>query len=848
MRFGPLLPIIVVATLSLLPAAAFAATNSYRDSSTVPLGAALAAPVRTPPSTPPDSDVNACTSEPADPANPALGRVHNRFLWCRRSEFSIFKNDGSGAARMRYTAMGYGRDDGVRAITIFFRPDSVEAIGSRPPSPSQVLAFRLACDDTDPEDVCHPSAEVSGTLLQWDRDAVDGVWSTLTVSSDDPGPLFSGVRNHRWQLTGRSFGPDGPSELRDQPWHNFRCDSATYFRMGGERPKACVFTDVIPHLIYRTSDTRVKQVAEHIRDAQNSPLTTFPEFAAKSIPGKYFVGAGLHRLARDTPEYRDNRAVVAAACEKRGEFAGNGLPNPPGPGQDCDEYPFASTYEGAADDHVNFSVRAVDHGQNCSAGSLLGWYFTTDRILYDWLDEFYVEILDGPPGGGDPTDPPPDVPSGGGEEDVCAVIPPLPSPPRTPAGQLRINDVALTEGDSGAQDAVLTVSMSRPTGETVAVDYATGDGTATAPQDYQARSGRLVFGPDERIKRIVVPVNGDTAAEGDEAFYVRLSNASGGTIVDGEGQVVIRTDPEPSLKIDDVRIEEEDADVTFTASLTEANNTPVGAQFATADVTATAGADYDARSGRIDIPAGGTSAPIAIHVKEDFADEIDEEAFKVVLANVTNAGVADAEGVAVIRDDDRNGLFTCRATAARLGSAAYRVANPALHPCRDDVQPGALLDVGAGGLGVSLRTSATTDQTPNDLTGTKPAVGDRAVSHADATSITIRAGLNLIRLDAFVSDARVECTHPPDAPQLTSSSRVTLLSINGQPVISDSAPLTLPLVLATLRLNQTVRDAHGVVQRALVLDQLLGPDLVLGEAEAGWRGTDVHPNGHPCVV
>jgi hypothetical protein len=72
--------------------------------------------------------------------------------------------------------------------------------------------------------------------------------------------------------------------------------------------------------------------------------------------------------------------------------------------------------------------------------------------------------------------------------------------------------------------------------------------------------------------------------------------------------------------------------------------------------------------------------------------------------------------------------------------------------------------------------------------------------------------------------------------------------VGGVQIPVGSNPVTVPLVLATLKLNETVRGPNGVTQRAIVLDQLLGPDIVLGEARAGWRGAAVHPDGHPCVV
>ena len=68
----------------------------------------------------------------------------------------------------------------------------------------------------------------------------------------------------------------------------------------------------------------------------------------------------------------------------------------------------------------------------------------------------------------------------------------------------------------------------------VTLDYATADGTATAGQDYTATSGTLTFQAGESEKTIEVAVLDDSHDEGEETLTLRLSNASGGRLTDGE--------------------------------------------------------------------------------------------------------------------------------------------------------------------------------------------------------------------------------------------------------------------------------------------------------------------------
>jgi hypothetical protein len=89
--------------------------------------------------------------------------------------------------------------------------------------------------------------------------------------------------------------------------------------------------------------------------------------------------------------------------------------------------------------------------------------------------------------------------------------------------RIAITDVTVTEGNSGTADAVFTVTLGPSSGQVVTVQYATADGSATAPGDYLSRSGTLTFQPGETSKTIAVPVVGDTVGEPSEAFTVTLS-------------------------------------------------------------------------------------------------------------------------------------------------------------------------------------------------------------------------------------------------------------------------------------------------------------------------------------
>ena len=94
-----------------------------------------------------------------------------------------------------------------------------------------------------------------------------------------------------------------------------------------------------------------------------------------------------------------------------------------------------------------------------------------------------------------------------------------------------VADARAREGSDETID--FAVTLSRAASGTVAVAYATADGTATAGADYTARKGELTFVPGETAKTVAVPVLDDAHDEGEETFTLRLTAATGARIADG---------------------------------------------------------------------------------------------------------------------------------------------------------------------------------------------------------------------------------------------------------------------------------------------------------------------------
>jgi hypothetical protein len=165
--------------------------------------------------------------------------------------------------------------------------------------------------------------------------------------------------------------------------------------------------------------------------------------------------------------------------------------------------------------------------------------------------------------------------------------------------QLAIGDVTLTEPNTGTLNADLAVTLTDARSNGVTVNYATSNGTATAPADYTATSGTLTWASgDAATKHILVPVKADALDENDETFTVSLSANSHASIQDGSGLGTIQDDAAdvpPTISINDVSQNEGNSGTSsfgFTVSLSAPSGKTITANYGTADGTATAPSDY----------------------------------------------------------------------------------------------------------------------------------------------------------------------------------------------------------------------------------------------------------------
>ena len=229
-----------------------------------------------------------------------------------------------------------------------------------------------------------------------------------------------------------------------------------------------------------------------------------------------------------------------------------------------------------------------------------------------------------------------------------------PCPQRTSAVSFATGPLTVNESAGTA-----TITLYRAGNTPVSVAYSTGNGTASTSADYVPTSGIISFNFIEFMKTFTIPIVNDSLDEEEETITLTLSNpTNGATIVDPNPVTltIVDNDPPPSLTISDFGGTEGQAggsvDFVFNVNLSGPSAKTITVDYATSDITASAGNDYVATSGQLIFQPGETSKTVPVTVLGDGSFE-EDETFSLVLSNVVNAGSLDNAGTGTIVNDDK---------------------------------------------------------------------------------------------------------------------------------------------------------------------------------------------------
>jgi hypothetical protein len=246
---------------------------------------------------------------------------------------------------------------------------------------------------------------------------------------------------------------------------------------------------------------------------------------------------------------------------------------------------------------------------------------------------------------------------------------------------ISINDVTTTnESDT----AVFTISLSGSSGQTITVDYAINDATATVlgldysgtlvDDDSTTGDGTATFTAGDTEVTVTVTTNEDAADEVNETFTIDLTNAANATISGAQGTGTITDDDvTPTISVDDVTVTEGDTSGTtsavFTITLSAPSGNDVTVNYSVSDGTATT-SDSDFSSALTDDDAstsdgvatfaaavnddpanGDTTVQVTVLVNKDDTDEA-TETYSLNLSSASDATISGSTGTGTITTDD----------------------------------------------------------------------------------------------------------------------------------------------------------------------------------------------------
>ncbi len=345
---------------------------------------------------------------------------------------------------------------------------------------------------------------------------------------------------------------------------------------------------------------------------------------------------------------------------------------------------------------------------------------------------------------------------------------------------ISISDISFAEGNAGTTTFIFTVSVDGGgnAASNIGFTYNTANGTATAGTDYVAivgSTGTITAGTNSTS--VSVSVNGDTAVEANETFFVNLSAPVNATINDGQGQGTIQNDDSASISINDpTPINEGNSGVqtlTFTVSLGQSDpNNPITVGYLIS------GGNEDTDTGILTFAAGTTTLTqnITVTTNGDTLLEGDED-ITVTLNNAsTNANLVKAIGVSSFLNDDFASISINDPAPVAEGDAGPATINFTVSITQSDPSAAITVDyvISGGnenGTGNTLTFPAGTPTLTQTISVTT--TGDTAVEPNEPISVTLgNASLNAVISKAvgnssFTNDdtASISINDPASVPE-----------------------------------------------------------------------------------
>ncbi|MGW6197269.1 NucA/NucB deoxyribonuclease domain-containing protein [Kribbella sp. NPDC055110] len=323
-------------------------------------------------------------------SNNGPGRIYNHYQWCTWTEVDLYKYETinnktyeTGKVSYRLTVIGWGSKSTNEVVVRIYVDQAHSPERSKVTPGTTTLIARLSCDFVYGHEgdgaSCgsQPSSSQDAILADLDAGQMLEFKTTVplpTETTDNPDRKTGLNLRVKFEAT----NPANPGAIANLGTLQtvVRCDGS---QRSDFTPSACIFAGVVPTWSLSKADPVVDEVAKHIYDALNNPNSTAPPpnppGSNKIIPYNLTrtVDGNLNKAQRDRAVYQCSKWFPKQSDES------------------CDEYPFASTYEGTFNDpETNYSVKYITAKKNTDEGRLRGTWYHYDRILE--MDGFRVFV------------------------------------------------------------------------------------------------------------------------------------------------------------------------------------------------------------------------------------------------------------------------------------------------------------------------------------------------------------------------------------------------------------------------------------------------------------------------
>lgn len=370
------------------------------------------------------------------------------------------------------------------------------------------------------------------------------------------------------------------------------------------------------------------------------------------------------------------------------------------------------------------------------------------------------------------------------------------------------NDPPVGTDDTGATDEDTVLNVAAPGVLSNDTDPNAGATlTVTAFDAASTRGATVTVGTDGSYTydpRTSIELG--NLAEGatlEDTFTYTVSDGQGGTdVATVRITVTGKADaPPPTASVADASIAEGNSGSTnlvFTVTLSAAATNVVTINFATANVTATAGADYTSTSGTLTFGIGETSKTISVPILGDAIDE-PNETFELNLSAPVNATLTDSQANGTITDDDATPTVSIAGATVTEGDSGTVNATLTV----------TLSNASSQTVTVAFTTQNGTATAPGDYTTTSGTL----TFAAGETSKTITVPIAVDAVTESAENFKVVLSSPTNATLGTAEGTVTITDDDGPGAVQFSAS-TYNVAEAdgtvTITVTRTGGDAAGV--------------------------------------